>query len=255
MKIKQLFLLSLIAIFSVVSFLYIKNIDRKKDNQVIVVGTSADYPPYAFIDTTNNEVVGFDIDVAREVVSRLYKKIIIKDIPFSSLIFDLFAQKINVIAAGMTPTARRSRGVLFSQKYLEADPLMVITKKFYSNINSLEGLAGKTVVVNTGYTADLYLSDKSDINIVRLKTPAESFMALKSGSVDAFVCAKSSLVAFLSKSSAQDYFIAKLPDTGDDYALVVSKHDHGMLEQINKALDGMKKDGTLQALKKKWNLE
>lgn len=252
MKIKYVVL---IVIAVVTTMFLLQNIVKQKNVDVIVVGTSADYPPYAFVDTKTNQVVGFDIDVAQEVVKRIGKKFEIKDIPFATLIFDLLADDIDIIAAGMTPTARRSRGVLFSQKYFQADPLVIITKKSNQVIDSIKQLQGKTVVVNTGYTADLYLSDKPDIELVRLKTPAESFMALQSGTVDAFVCAKSSLVPFLKKHNSADFSMTVLPDTGDDYALAVGKHNHNMLEQVNKALDAMKQDGTLQLLKQKWNLE
>lgn len=257
MKIKQsliiFFFVSVCSLFLL--FKIIQQFARQHDEQTIVVGTSADYPPYAFVDIKSGQVVGFDIDVAKEVVKRLNKNIQVKDIPFASLVFDLFYQYIDIIAAGMSPTEKRSKKVLFSQAYLQDDPLIVLTNKSSKPIQSLEGLQPKKVVVNTGYTADLYLSDKKNIDLVRLKNPAESIVALKSGAADAFVCAKSSLATFMHKKSlAQDFHVAVLPDTGDKYALAVNKNNHRLLEQVNKALDEIKQDGTLELLKKKWNL-
>lgn len=235
---------------------FLQHVGVKKDQNTIIVGTSADYPPYAFVDIKTGQVVGFDIDVAREVVRRLDKECVIEDMPFTTLIFDLLAQEIDIIAAGLTPTPRKAKNVHFSQLYLQGDPLIALTKKGASTITSIQDLEGKKVVVNTGYTADLYLSDKPNIELVRLKSPAESFMALKSGSVDAFVAARSSLVTFLKKEGVADRLATfVLPETGDSYALAINKNNETLLDDVNKVLFAMQQDGTLQALKKKWSLD
>ena len=257
MKIKQkIACIISVAFIFIFFFLLIKQNHVKKDESRLIVGTSADYPPYAFIDTKTNTIVGFDIDIAQEIARRMQKKIVVKDIPFTSLIFDLLAKEIDIVAAGLTPTARKSKNVHFSQLYLQADPLIVLTKSAGPSITSLQDLAGKKVVVNTGYTADLYLSDKAGIDLVRLKTPAESFMALKSGSVDAFVAARSSLITFLNKQDVMNQFrMFILPDSGDSYALAINKNNEQLLHNVNMALDSMQQDGTLESLKKKWGLD
>lgn len=253
--IKQVLFFTLLIFVALGLYKAVALLTKSRDDQTLIVGTSADYPPYAFVDTKTDEIVGFDIDVAREVVTRLGKKFEAKDIPFTTLMFDLFSQDIDIVAAGMTPTARRSRKVLFSQTYLQADPLVVLTQKDDFSVKDVSDLQNKTVVVNTGYTADLYLSDKPDIDLMKLKTPADGFMALKSGRADAFVCAKSSLATLQSKKHMLDQFdIFVLPDTGDDYSLAVHKNNDELLQRINNVLSDMDKDGTLQKLKEKWNL-
>lgn len=227
---------------------------KARDPQTLVVGTSADYPPYAYVDIKKDMIVGFDIDIVREVVSRLHKKIEVVDIPFTALMLDLFFKSVDVVAAGITPTETRARKVLFSKSYLQADPLIVLTKKGGPSIKELHDLKGKTVVVNTGYTADLYLSEKPGMDLMKLKAPAECFMALKSGRADALVCAKSSLAMFVGKNTTEQFNMIELPNTGDTYSLAVNKADTELLHEINKALDDMDKDGTLENLKKKWNL-
>ncbi|MBM17557.1 MAG: hypothetical protein CL947_00640, partial [Epsilonproteobacteria bacterium] len=204
---------------------YMSQMQSLKPDHVLIVGTSPDYPPYAYIDVKTGEIIGFDIDVAKEVANRLGKECRIKDMPFSSLIFDLLSEDIDMIAAGLTPTPRKAKNVHFTQLYLQGDPLIALTQASGTPITSVDDLSGKKVVVNTGYTADLYLSDKKGIDLIRLKSPAESFMALKTGSVDVFVAAKSSLVNFLQQKNADKFAMFVLPDTGDDYAIAINKHN------------------------------
>jgi len=237
-------------------FLLFKKINwapQQNRENIFVVGTSPDYPPYSFF-SKQHEIVGFDIDIAREIAHRLNKKIVIKDMPFHSLIFELFAQNIDIIAAGMTPTERKSKKVSFSHTYLEGDALVVVTKQNSPDIITVEALKNKKIAVNLGYTADLYLSDKDNVDLIRLETPADCFMALSSGTVDAFVAAKSSIATFLATQKNNIFKIHTLPDTGESYALVINKHNDELLKKINTIIDTIKKDGTLHALKQKWNL-
>ena len=195
MKMKYVLIIaaSLVACFC---FFFAKKTDTKKsvllkDDATIVVGTSADYPPFAVVDSKTNEIVGFDIDIVVEVAKRLGKKIEIKDIPFAGLIFSLLYGDIAVVAAGMSPSERRAQTVSFSNQYMQPDPFVIIFKKSQADIKGLDDLIGKRVSVNSGYTAETYLSDRTDLDLVRLATPADSILALKSGAVDAYVCVQS----------------------------------------------------------------
>ena len=243
-----------VGVAAISCFFFVKKSDVKKDSGIIVVGTSADYQPYAFIDPKTNEIVGFDVDVVREVVNRLGCKIEIKDIPFASLIFGILSGQVDVVAAGMSPTPKRAETVAFSAPYIEPDPFVIISQS--EQMSDVDALVGKKVAVNAGYTAEAYLSNKEGIELVRLKSPAESMMALKSGAVDAFVCARSVAKTILNKNNDADHFYSALiPDTGDGCALVVNKNNSELVEKINVALEAMAQDGALDALKEKWNLK
>jgi len=227
-----------------------------KDDSVLIVGTSPDYPPYEFVDMATGQIIGFDIDVVTEVAARLNKKIVIKEMSFASLIFGLLSGDIDLIAAGMSPTPRRAKFVSFSEKYLDSDLYVIVTLKDHFQPKSLQELKNKDVVVNTGYTAEAYL-DQQDIGIrlTRLRTPAEALIALQSGSVDAFVCALSTAQAMITRIGiADNFYLLELPNTGDDCAFALSKQAEALTKKINKALASMHADGTLDCLKEKWKL-
>jgi len=222
---------------------------ERHSDRILVVGTNAEFPPYCFIQ--NGEIVGFDIDVAKEVCHRLDKEISLKDMPFDALIPELALGTVDFVAAGMSPTVERAKRVLFTQPYVIGDPLVIVTM---AKPLTLEELVGKTVVVNEGYTSDLFLSKKEGMHLVRLANPADAFLALDSGRADAFVTAKSSFESFLRQNPNSQYVISKIDDTDQECALAVSKLHPDLLVHIQKALDAMETDGTIEKFKKTWML-
>lgn len=230
-----------------------------KSENVLVVGTNAEFPPFTFIE--NNEIVGFDIDIAKEVAQRLGKEIQFKDLSFDSLIPDLILGRVDFVAAGMSYTEERAQRVCFSKPYVTNDPLMVLTlssKKTDGpmNLEQLkERFAGKTILVNEGFTADTTLTPLKGFKLVRLSTSSDAFMALKSGRADAFVTAKSTIDTFLATQKSHEFHADFLENTADDCALVVSKKHPEILEKIQHALDEMEEDGTIARFKIKWKLQ
>lgn len=248
-----IFIAILCAAVSAFIFFNKEDTSSTEKTNTIIIGTSPDYPPFAFIDEKTNKIVGFDVDVASEVVTRMGKNPVVKRMPFKSLIFGLLAEDIDIIAAGITPASEREKAVAFSRPYLEGDPLVTL---YNANIkiNSLDDLMTHPTVVNMGYTADLFLSQLPHEKLIKLGTPAEAVMALQSGSVNAFVCAKSSLNKMLKTKSLQQLQQFVIPGTGDSYALAMSKYKPEFKEEVNAVLSRMKKDGTLKKLEKKWDL-
>jgi ABC-type amino acid transport substrate-binding protein len=249
-------IIGIVLVASLALFKYAKNsasCDTSSTANTLLVGTNAEYPPFSFMD--NNTIAGFDIDVAHEVAKRLGKEIKLVDMPFDALLPKLQLGELHLIAAGMTPTPERAQKVLFTKPYLTGDPLLIIVPKNKKAALSVDDLQGKEVIVNEGYTADLYLSTIKGINLKRLATPAEAFMALTSGQGDAFVAAQSSVLPYFERHGQEKFHIAALSGTSDTYALALAKQYAELLVDVQKALDAMEQDGTLTTLKTKWKLQ
>ena len=222
-----------------------------RDDTVLRVGTSHDYPPYTF--KQGNQIVGFDIELIEAVAHCMGKKVEIVGMPFSALIFALFAQDVDVLASAMSPTPRRAKFVSFSDAYLSGDPLVIMS--YNGHAYSIDDLKDKRVVVNTGFVADTYMSGQKTKELVRLKTPAEAVLALQTGSVDAWVTAKSSAHAFLKKIKNADHFSMQvIPGTFDDYAFVVNPNNKNLADALNEALRQVIGNGIVDELKMKWNI-
>lgn len=216
----------------------------------LIVGTNAEFPPFTFVQ--DRKIVGFDIDVANEVAKRLGKEIEFRDMPFDALIPEVILGHVDFVAAGMSYTEERAKRVFFTKCYLGTDPLVV-----FSTIKkraSYNGLEGKTVVVVEGFTSDQLMSKKEGIHLMRLNNQTDAFLAIKCGRADAFVTAKSTVDAFLEGHDPSQFHTEVIEGTGETCAMIVPKSKPAMLEQVQKALDAMENDGTMNMLKTKWKL-
>ncbi|MEX0672071.1 MAG: transporter substrate-binding domain-containing protein [Candidatus Babeliales bacterium] len=229
-----------------------QEIQKQQDaDKMLIVGTSADFPPFSMIK--DGTITGFDIDIISLIAEKLHKKIEIKDMPFTALIPQIQLGKIQVIAAGMTATPEREKRVLFTQPYLTGDPLIVITQA-NNPITSLLDLHDKEVVVNEGYTADTYMSAQEGPKLIRLKSPAEAFLAIKTGRSFAFVTSAISVKPFFDQHGNKEFSIYTIPAAEESTSLAISMKYPELLMPIQDILDEMKEDGTIEKLKQKWNL-
>lgn len=219
---------------------------------ILIVGTNAEYRPFSFIE--NNQIVGLDIDIIKEVAQRMGKNLQLKDMSFTALIPEMQLGKIHVIAAGMSPTEERSHQVFFTEPYHAGDPFVLISKKD-KPINSIKDLTGKTVVVNEGFTADTYISQVQGPHVVRLASVADAFLTLASDRADAFISSTASVQPFFEQYGKESFNIVTLPHTEEITAFAVSKKYPELYERIQQILQEMKEDGTLDNLKQKWKLQ
>lgn len=229
-----------------------KQIKRSSDESLLIVGTAAEFPPFEFIK--NDEVVGFDIDLVHAIAERLEKKVILKDMPFTTLIPQIQYGSLHMIAAGLTPTAERAREMLFTRPYLETDPLVVVTLAKNPKISSLDDLKGKSVIVNEGFSAERFMSNLEGIDLKRLPTVADAFLSLQSGRADAFVVAANSIKPFFKQYPQADFSLFTIPNTNEKTALAISKKYPELLEKIDKILDELHREGFIEQLKKKWDI-
>lgn len=221
-------------------------------HDLLIVGTNGEFAPFTYIE--NGELVGFDIDIAKEVSTRMGKKIQFKDMPFDALIPDLALGNVDFLAAGMSYTEERAQRVLFTKPYLSGDPLMIFTLAKDNAPKSLDDLKGKTVVVNEGYTADTLMTGIPTIQLLRLSAPSDAFLAVKNGRAEAFITSQSTIATFLKTQESSKFESVAINGTGETCALVLSKQNPELLEKIQQALDSMEADGTLVTLKQKWKL-
>ena len=178
---KKLFLALIFLVLGVAFVLSSWKEDSISDD-VLVVGTNAEYPPFAYVE--DGEIIGFDIDLISIVAQHLGKDIIVKDNPsFDALIPDLELGRTDIVAAGMTYTEERAKKASFSKPYISQDPFLIIS------LLPINELSDEVIVVNEGYTADFYLSEKEGLNLLRVPCPADAFLALKSGQATAFFTA------------------------------------------------------------------
>ena len=254
MKKTSLYILITLIIVSIVAVWRSTKKSTSPSVDTIVIGTNAEFQPFSFKE--EDDITGFDIDVIKEIFKRLDKKIIIKDMPFDALIPEIQLGNIHVIAGGITPTKERAQRTLFTEPHITGDSLAIISLKNGPEIKSIHDLKGKNVVVNEGYTADSYISGQQGINVTRLSSSSVSdgILALKSNRADAFVTALRPMQPYFTMFGKEDFTIIPIDGTEESSAFAISKHYPELRDFVQITLDRMEADGTLSALKKKWNL-
>jgi ABC-type amino acid transport substrate-binding protein len=253
MKSLQKIIMILMVATSVATIRYCSKPQIRDVKELVVVGTSADFAPFSFIDDTGT-IAGFDIDLLCEIFTRLKTAYRLDNMPFETLLTRMQFGSIDMIAAGMSHTPERAARVLFSTPYIEADPLAIITLSSNKTINSLNDLSGKNVAVNQGYVADLQLSQKPEINLLRLPSMSDALLALKHGKVDAFVTGGGTVKPLQDALGASAITVTPIPELQEFTALGISKKSPALKEKIDAVLQQMRDDGTLAALKEKWHL-
>jgi polar amino acid transport system substrate-binding protein len=225
--------------------------DKKK---TIVLGTSADYPPFESVDTTNgNKIIGFDLDLAKYLANQMGYKLVIKNQDFNGLIAALNSKKVDFVMAGMVDTADREKQVDFSKTYFN-DYQVILTKN--AGIKSVEDLKGKKVGVQLGTTQEtlaVKLNKTIPMNIQRWDKLNEMAEAMKAGKLDAIITVSSVAYGYTGKDKSLHQFKALVNGKPEsDPVSAAFPKGSKIKAQFDKALAKAKKNGKLDELVNKW---
>lgn len=205
-------------------------------SKTITVGTSADFPPFEYIE--NGQFVGLDMDLMREIAKIAGFELKFVDMSFDSLIPALRAGQIDVAAAAMTITDERKQVVDFSIPYWTADQSVIV--KADSNL-TITVLFGKYKIgVQTGTTGDLWCTDElvgkgilPEKNLKRYDTFILALSDLLNGNIDAIVLDSPVANRFAATKPVK---VVGIIVTGEQYGIAVRKGNKELLEAINRAL-------------------
>lgn len=100
-------------------------LEAPKGEEKIIMGTNAEFAPFEYQDD-NGEIVGYDIEIAKEIARKLGCELVIENMNFDSLIAALNSGKIDMIVAGMTATDERRKEVEFSDNYYNAAQVIIV---------------------------------------------------------------------------------------------------------------------------------
>lgn len=219
---------------------------------VLTVGSDVAFPPFEYKDEKTQEIVGFDVDLIKEIGKRLGLRVEIINATFDTLIPALNAKKYDVVVSAMTITEERKKQVDFSDPYIDSDQSIAVRKD--SNIKSAADLKDKIVGVQRGTTGELKANELKEIyGIKEIKSYDDTLLAfedLKAGRVDAVVN-DLPVTAYLVKKDPA-FKIVEVIKTGEQYGFAFRKDSKELREKVNEALKKMKEDGTYDRIYKKW---
>ncbi|MGI5875434.1 MAG: basic amino acid ABC transporter substrate-binding protein [Dethiobacteria bacterium] len=219
------------------------------DKPKLVMGTNADFPPFEFRNE-DNEVDGFDVDIAKAIAEALGRELVIEDMEFGGLTQALNSKRIDMAVAGITITDKRKEEVNFSDPYHFAGQTVVV-REDEEEIKSVDDLEGKIIAVQLGTTGDLEAHDRFPAeNIRQYNKINEAFLDLANERVDAII---------IDVPVAERYIEIKGGCktvggvfTEEYFGIAVSKENEELLEEINTVLADLKESGRFDELISKW---
>lgn len=208
------------------------NSDKKK----LVIGTSADYPPYEFIDSNNN-IVGFDITIAEEIAKDMGLELEIKNTEFDALVAGVQAGKIDMAISGMTPTEERKESVDFSDIYYIAEHGVIVRNEDKDAYKTIEDLKGKKVGVQKGsIQVDLATDNIEGAELKELGKVTDLVLELQNKKVDAILVELPVAKLNVEKNSNLSLMDVALKDDNGGSAVAVKKGNTELVEKINETL-------------------
>ena len=250
--------------------------DKGSEN-TLVMATNAAFPPYEYKD--GDSFAGIDVEIAEAIAKKLGMTLKIEDVDFGVVLSGVAEGKYDMGMAGITVTPDRQENMDFSTSY--ATGIQVIIVKDGSSIASLDDIfefnddgdpvALKNPAIKVGVqqdtTGDIYSS--SDITgwgfndveedgtikterVVRYKTGADAVSALKEGKVDMVIIDQEPAKSFVAANEGIHILAGDNEYVIENYAICVKKGNSELLDKINKALDELKADGTIDSIINKY---
>jgi len=210
------------------------------------------FVPFAYLDQAG-KAKGFAVDLADALAEKLGRPgVEIIDVEWSGIFAALFSKKVEYIVAPTNITEKRAQEMDFTEPYMDTAELIVVNVKNKGNIKTLEDLKGRTIGVNTGSSGHTWLTEnqaKYGFKIDEYDGMPAAAQAVQVGRIDG-VIGDSAAVGHYA-ADKPELVSAVLVPTGQQYGLPFRKGDP-YRDEVEKALQGIKMDGTLSGLYKKW---
>lgn len=227
--------------------------NQSKSNEgkkVYSVATSADYPPFEFLQ--DGQIVGFEIDLAHAIAEKLGIEIRIDDMSFDGILGSLISQRADMAISAITPTPERKQAVDFSDEYYSTNRVLVCNE--LSTVRNITDLAGLTIGVQSGSIYEIYAnSDLKEIaarlTIKSLPRLPELIQELKTHRISCIFLGQKEGEGLI--KSTDGLRLVTIDESTLGFAIAFPKGSD-LREKVNQALLQLNADGTIEKLKQKW---
>jgi polar amino acid transport system substrate-binding protein len=225
------------------------------DQGQFIFGFDNAFPPMGFLND-DQENVGFDIDVAKEVAKRMGVELVLEPISWKAKEQELAAKSIDCIWNGFSVNEERKQNLTLSDPYMLNRQVIVTLAD--SDVNTLEDLAGKKVVLQNGSTAQHAVDENSDFKeslgtLTQVEDNIQAMMDLKVGGSDAVVMDEVVARYYMELDANKgQYKVLDESLSDEEYAIGFRKGDVALSEKVNEILKEMAADGTLETISTEW---
>lgn len=219
-----------------------------------ILGLDASFPPMGFTNE-KNEIVGYDIDLAKEVCERMGVELKIQPINWDSKQQELDTKNIDCIWNGFTVDEERKKSMTVSDAYMENHQVLVV--KADSSYETKEDLAGKVVELQKGSTAAAALDSEENkefkdslADTILIADNVKAMMDLGTG-CDAVLMDEVVANYYLAQNEGK-YRILEEPLSDEEYVIGFRKEEEALKDEVENQLKAMVADGTMSEIDNKW---
>jgi len=215
----------------------------------IRVATDATWPPFEYVDTETEEIVGFDIDLFDAIALRANLTVEYENVAWEPLLAGMATGTYDAAISSITIKPDRLAKMNFSHPYFTAGQI-ITTLKSNTDITGSETLSGKSVGVQTGTTGDDLATSINGTDVKRYDEIGLAFVALMTNVIDAVICDNPVAYGYVAKYDTLKNVGEVM--SSEEYGIAVKKGEEELLEKINTALDELLDEGIIEELTEKW---
>ncbi|MDR1391029.1 MAG: ABC transporter substrate-binding protein [Holosporales bacterium] len=232
------------------TLLFVCGCEDNKEQDIITFGVSADYPPFEYYE--NGKMVGFEIDLAESVASKLGKKYAFKDMAFPSLFADLQNGTVDVVVSAINPTDLRRQSYDFTRAYYTVG-IALVQKKDASTY----GISNIKVACQVGSVPEQWMKKNNpEAEIVAVDNVNQAVELIKTGHVDAVSLDATVAKQICDKNSDLVFIVLVEPSENEDFGFAMATKKESLLKnQIDTVIQQLEESGELSTIKSKWNLD
>lgn len=223
---------------------------RMQVNRDFYVGIDPSYPPFA--EWTPERIEGIEPDIARELGRRMGVETSILIMGYDGLYDALYTGQVDLIVAGLRADPLYADWVHYTRPYFDAGQVLVFRRdEPYSGIEALDGKTLAVEIASLGdQTAQQWQRRLRSLEIQRHMLPQDALDAVARGDADAALV--DTITARLSLGSYPELQRAEQTTAPDEYVIAIRATDFRLIDAVERALDGMRADGTLDAILNRW---
>lgn len=232
-------------------------LDKIQSANKVVVGTSADYPPYEYVDEAGN-MKGFDVELMEEIANRMGVELEWQDMPFDSLIAAVQEGKIDMSIACFNYSEERDKEVDFSDEYYTSQDAFIVAKDFAGEFNQPEDAANFKVGVQSGTVQDDWLTGElvdtgllSEENLSRYERVDQAALDLQVGRIDILMADDVPAQAIVNQYEDLQIIYIGVLSTGP-INIVLPEGSSELQAEVNRIIAELQEEGFVDALAVKY---
>ena len=232
-----------------------ENATETNNGKALIIGFD-EFAPMGFTDESGN-VVGFDVDLAKEAAKRLGVEIEFKPIEWNNKEAELRSGNINIIWNGLDITPEGQQSMIFSKPYMDNRQILLVKKGNPKEIRDLSNLAGKVVATQAGSNSETYIDENTDLlnTFAKFKTYrniGEGFEGLSKGEFDVLIIDEIAARYEISKSPDKFEIVDVTVGPITKFGIGFRKSNSKLRDQVQKVFDDMIADGTAKKISEQW---